>query len=105
MTRTWTQEEIANWKNARDKKRKNQGLPPFDELDANAKKAALKTQRAELFKSTELTLKSTAWPLGRYPLSVYSAPRSGVLELPRHYLSAFGCDRVSYYMINFFFVL
>ena len=104
MTRAWTQEEIASWKDARDKKRQNQGLPPFDELDANAKKAALKTQRAELFKSTELTLKSTAWPLGRYPLFAYPAPRSGVLELPRHYLSSFGCDRVSYYYCDHFFV-
>jgi hypothetical protein len=95
MTRAWTQEEIASWKNARDTQMKNQGLPPFDELDANQKKAALKTQRAELFKSTQLTHKSMAWSLGRYPLSAYFAPRSGVLELPRHYFSAFGCDRVS----------
>jgi hypothetical protein len=94
MTRAWTQEEIASWKIARDTKRKNQGLPPFDELDANQKKAALETQRAELFKNTQLNLMSMAWPLGRYPLSAYPAPRSGVLELPRHYLSAFGCDRV-----------
>lgn len=96
MTRAWTQEEIASWKIARDKQRKSQGLPPFDELDANAKKAALEKQRAELFKSTELTLKSKAWPLGRYPSSAYLAPRSGFLELPRHHLSAFGCDRVSW---------
>lgn len=95
MTRAWTQEEIASWKNARDKQRKKQGLRPFGELNDNEKKAALKTQRAELFKSTELTLKSKACSLGRYPLSAYLAPRSGVLELPRHYLSAFGCDRVS----------
>lgn len=98
MTRAWTQEEIASFKNSRDTQRKNQGLSPFDDLDANQKKAALKTQRAELFKSTQLTLRSMAWPLGRYPMSAYLAPRSGVLELPRHYLSASGCDRVSLYL-------
>ena len=95
MTRAWTQEEIANWKNVRDTQRKTQGLPPFDELDANQKKDASKKQRAELFKIAQLSLKSMAWPLGRYPMSAYFAPRSGVLELPRHYLSALGCDRVS----------
>lgn len=95
MTRAWTQEEIASWKKARDIQRKTQGLPPFDELDANQKKAALKTQRAELIKSTQIIHRSTAWSLGRYPTSTYYAPCSGVLELPRHYFSAFGCDRVS----------
>lgn len=97
MTRTWTQKEISSWKDTRDTQRKNQGLPPFDELDANQKKAVLKKQRAELIKSTQTTLKLTAWPVGRYPMSsAYLAPRSGILELPRHYFSSFGCDRVSF---------
>ena len=52
MTRAWMQEEIVSWKSSRDTQRKNQGLPPFDDLDTNQKKAALKTQRAELIKST-----------------------------------------------------
>ena len=60
------------------------------------KNGTTKTQWANLFKSTELTLKSKACPLGRYPLSSYLAPHSGVLELPWHYLSAFGCDWVSW---------
>lgn len=94
MTRTWTQEEIANWKNSRNKQRRNQVLPLFDELNSDEKKTALKEQRAELFQSTLLTVRSKAWPLGRYPLSAYPAPRSGTLELPRH-LSASDCGRVS----------
>lgn len=96
MTRNWTQDEISDWKVSRDKKRIKQGLPPFDKLDANQKQAALEAQRVELFQSTQLALRSTAWSLGNYPLPIHPAPRSGTLELPRHYLSAFGCDRVSH---------
>ncbi|KAF8965247.1 hypothetical protein BDZ97DRAFT_797886 [Flammula alnicola] len=96
MTRAWTQEEIVNWKEGRDKQRRKQGLPPFDELDANEKKTALEAQRTELFQSTQLTLRSMAWPLWRYPLSAYPAPRSGTLELPRNYLSPSGCDRLKF---------
>jgi len=77
----------------RDKRRREQGLPPFHHLDPQEKKLVLEADRAELFKTTQLTQRLRAWPLERYPLSAYPAPCSGVLLLPRHYRSEFGCDQ------------
>ncbi|PPQ85558.1 hypothetical protein CVT25_006728 [Psilocybe cyanescens] len=96
MSRTWTQDQISEYKAERDKKRKNQGLCPFDELSDAEKKAALAAQCAELLKTTLHTMISSAWTVERYPLSVSSAPSSGVLELPRNYLSTSGCDRIKF---------
>ena len=95
LPRTWTQDEISNWKNARDKERQKQGQPPFDDLDTNEKKAALAAQRTELYKATQMKLKSLAWPLEKYPLATYFAAGPGTLQLPRYYLSEVDCDRVS----------
>jgi hypothetical protein len=95
MTRTWTQAEIIAFQDARDKLRQSQGLSPFDTLSAGEKKADLQAQRGEMLKSTQVALKSGAWALNRYPLTAYHALKPGVLELPRHYLSVFGCDKVS----------
>ncbi|KAF8184715.1 hypothetical protein BJ912DRAFT_905488 [Pholiota molesta] len=96
MTRTWTQAEIIAFKDAREKLRQSQGLPPFDTLSAGEKKVVLQAQRGEMLKSTQVALKSGAWALNRYPLTAYHALKPGVLELPRHYLSVFGCDKVKF---------
>jgi hypothetical protein len=95
LPRTWTQDKVSSWKNARDQERQKQGRPPFDDLDASEKKTALATQRAELYKASQLKLKSLAWPLEKYPLATYFAAGPGTLQLPRYYLSEVDCDRVS----------
>lgn len=94
MPQTWTQEQIAEWNGKRDKQRIDQGLCLFSDLTDAQKKATLVTQRSELLKTTLHTMISTAWAVERYPLSIYTAPSSGVLELPRNYLSTSGSDSV-----------
>ena len=92
---TQTQEIAAVLGADRDKRRGEQALPPFHQLDSKQKVLVLEAERADLLKTTQLTQRLSAWPLERYPLSVYHAPSSGVLLLPRHYRAEFGCDQVS----------
>ncbi|KAF8911564.1 hypothetical protein CPB84DRAFT_1842061 [Gymnopilus junonius] len=76
MARAWTKEKISDFR--------------------QEKKAALAAQRAVLLKTTQATLKSTAWSLGRYPLASFIAPCSGTLERPRHLYAATECDHLKF---------
>ncbi|KAF9010451.1 hypothetical protein BDZ89DRAFT_1167686 [Hymenopellis radicata] len=96
MPRSWTEQQVAAFRKARDDSRQKLGLPRFESLTEEEKKIALVQEHDELRQREETAMKMTAWPLEKYAPHPFWAPRAGVLQCPEEYGGAGGCYNLKF---------
>ncbi|KAH9902737.1 hypothetical protein C8Q73DRAFT_661694 [Cubamyces lactineus] len=85
MQHQWTDQKREEWI-ARRVERRRKNVPPPRDLE-RPRASSLDAERAELLKNLHnVTTKTFAWELGKYPPEPYPAPFSGKLYLPICYM-------------------